>query len=130
VSWNAGSGAGERVYRVTSPADLQPTYKLGVGQLTLDLRKLNPVEPLQIDASVGIGELRVLLPEDTPTSATADVAVGTIDMPDQKPLDGADISRTWGNTLETGYEAGSLDLTLSAGLGQITVIEDTMEVVR
>lgn len=130
VSWNAGSGAGERVYRVTSPADLQPTYKLGVGQLTLDLRKLNPVEPLQIDASVGIGELRVLLPEDTTVSATSDVAVGTIDMPGERPIDGADVTRTWESTATTGLSAGSLDLTLSAGLGQITVIEDTLEVVR
>ena len=130
VSWNAGSGAGERVYRVTSPADVQPAYELGLGQLTLDLRKLDPSEPLQIYASVGIGEVRVLLPKDTTVSATSDVAVGTIDMPGEKPIDGADITRTWESTAPTGFSAGSLDLTLSAGLGQITVIEDTLEVVR
>ncbi len=92
IRWNTGSGAGERVYRVTSPADLQSSYELGAGELTLDLRRLDLTEPVQIDASVGVGELRVLLPEDTPTSATADVAVGTIDMPDQKTLDGVDIA--------------------------------------
>jgi len=130
VRWNAGAGAGERVYRVTSLEDLQSTYELGVGQITLDLRKLDPSVPLRIDASVGIGELKVLLPKAVDVTATADVAVGTINMPGEKPLDGVDVTRTWESTAATGSSVGSLDLTLSTGLGQITVIEDTLEVVR
>lgn len=130
VRWNVGAGAGERVIRVTSPEDLQPIYELGAGQLTLDLRKLNPVPPFQVDASVGIGELRVLLPQGAAATATADVAVGTIDMPDQRPLDGVDITRTWATNATPGTSSGLLDLTLSTGLGQVTVIEDTLEVSR
>lgn len=130
VRWNTGAGAGERAYRVTSQQDLQPTYELGVGQITLDLRKLDPSEPLQFDASVGIGELRVLLPQGVGVSATADVAVGTINMPGEKPLDGVDVTRTWESTAQTDFSARSLDLTLSTGLGQIDVIENTVEVVR
>jgi hypothetical protein len=125
VRWNAGAGAGERVYRVTSPEDLQPTYELGVGQLTLDLRRLDPSEPLQIDASVGIGELRVLLPATGAVATSSNVAVGTIDIPGEKPPDGVDVSRTWERTAETDFAAGSLDLTLSTGLGQITLIDDS-----
>ncbi len=130
VRWNTGAGAGERVYRVTAPEDLQTTYELGVGQITLDLRKLDPSVPLQIDASVGIGELKVLLPKGVDVTATANVAVGTINMPGERPLDGVDVTRTWESAAGTDFSAGSLELTLSTGLGQIDVIEDTVEVVR
>ena len=41
IDWNAGAGAGDRVYRVTTVDDLKPEYELGAGSLTLDLRRLD-----------------------------------------------------------------------------------------
>jgi hypothetical protein len=54
-------GMGERTERPTSAADLKSEYKLGVGQLTLDLSALSlaPGTRAQIKARVGIGELLV-----------------------------------------------------------------------
>ena len=58
IRWNAGAGAGDRTYRVASPDDLRPSYELGVGTLTLDLRRIDLAEPVTVDASLGAGELR------------------------------------------------------------------------
>lgn len=130
IRWNTGAGMGDPVYRVTSMDDLQPVYELGIGELTLDLRRLDVTEPVQIDASIGAGELRVLLPADVAVTTTADVAVGTIELPGERSSDGSDLSRTWERPASEPATSGSLDLTLSAGLGQVTLIDDTLEVVR
>jgi phage shock protein PspC (stress-responsive transcriptional regulator) len=123
VPWNTGAGVGERVYRVTSEQDLGSEYALGAGSLTLDLRRLEVTGPTSIDASVGLGELTVLLPPDLTVAADADVAVGTVTLPDEASVDGVDLARTWVQLGVPGaYPPGaSLDLTLSAGLGEITI---------
>lgn len=132
IRWNAGAGAGERVYRVTSQEDLRPEYELGVGELTLDLRRLDVTEPAEVDVSLGMGELIVLLPEDGAVTATADVAVGTIEMPGERSADGVDVQRTWERPAEVAsiVDAGSIDLTLSTGLGAVTVNDESLEVTR
>ncbi|MEO8106359.1 MAG: PspC domain-containing protein [Actinomycetes bacterium] len=123
IRWNTGAGAGERVYRVAELADLQPEYELGAGSLTLDLRRLEVTGPTSVDASVGAGELIVLVPRDLPVTADADVAIGTVAVPDRASTDGVDLQQAWEQPGTQGeYPAGaSLDLTLSAGLGEITI---------
>ena len=135
IRWNAGSGAGERVYRVTSQEDLQEEYELGAGELTLDLRRLDLTEPAEVDVSVGVGELIVVLPEDVPVSASADVAVGVIELPGERAVEGVDVSSSWDRVVDADTDAdtvtaGNLDLTLSTGLGQVTVIDESLEVSR
>jgi hypothetical protein len=130
IRWNAASGAGERVYRVTSQEDLKPEYELGAGELTLDLRRLDLTEPVEVDVSLGVGELIVVLPDDVPVSASADVAVGVIELPGERPVEGVDVNSSW-DRVDTGtVTAGTLDLTLSTGLGQVTVIDESLEVSR
>lgn len=130
IRWNAGAGAGDRVYRVTTQEDLQAEYALGVGELTLDLRRLDLTEPVDVDVSLGVGELIVVLPDDVPVSATADVAVGVIELPGERPVEGVDVSGAWDRAAEDTVTAGNLDLTLSTGLGQVTVIDESLEVSR
>src|SRR3954468_2006602 len=49
-------GVGERSYRPDAVAQLRPEYKLGVGQLDLDLRGLDlPAETTQVNVKLGIG---------------------------------------------------------------------------
>jgi hypothetical protein len=123
VRWNTGAGAGDRVYRVTSAQDLESEYALGAGSLTLDLRRLEVTGPTSIDASVGFGELIVLLPSDLTVGADADVAVGTVAFPDRESVDGVDVAQSWAQLGIPGeYPPGaSLELTLSAGVGEITI---------
>jgi phage shock protein PspC (stress-responsive transcriptional regulator) len=60
-----GDGIGERSYHVGSADNLRDRYALGIGELDLDLSKLTlPKGETHIDAHVGIGELRIVLPPD------------------------------------------------------------------
>jgi hypothetical protein len=68
---------GERGYRPASAADLRDKYELGMGELVVDLRQtdLPPGDvPLEID--LGIGEARVVVPEEVCVATDAQVGVG------------------------------------------------------
>jgi phage shock protein PspC (stress-responsive transcriptional regulator) len=70
-------GVGERDYRPSSAADLRDKYELGMGQLVVDLRQtdLPPGDvPLEID--LGIGDARIVVPEDVCVASDVHVGVG------------------------------------------------------
>ena len=72
-------GIGNREYRPASSADLHDHYQLGIGQLVIDLRDtdLPPGDvPLKLD--VGIGEARVLVPDNVCVVADAEVGMGNV----------------------------------------------------
>jgi hypothetical protein len=85
-------GVGEREFRPATVADLQPQYKLGVGHMDLDLRRLDlPAEATQVNVKLGMGEARVRVPAGTCVLTNADIGVGAADIPDRAG-EGFDIS--------------------------------------
>ena len=77
-------GTGEREYRPGSTADLRERYELGMGELVVDLRdtSLPPGDvPLQVD--LGVGEARVLVPEDVCVATRAEIGMGQSDVFDR-----------------------------------------------
>lgn len=114
-------GAGERLYRPATQAELADTYELGVGKMTVDLRRLELVGTEEVEASLGLGELIVLLPPDVAVEVDAEVGVGTVDFPSGGPEEGGiGVDRTWSRD----GEGGTLQLDLSTGMGAVTVIDD------
>jgi phage shock protein PspC (stress-responsive transcriptional regulator) len=79
-SWfnvSLGDGTGDRAYRPTAIAEVKPNYKLGIGNLRLDLSHIGPLtKNTRIKASVGIGELRIIVPRDASVSVDAHAKVG------------------------------------------------------
>ncbi|MFQ5967321.1 MAG: PspC domain-containing protein [Acidimicrobiia bacterium] len=70
---------GESVYRPDSTAVVQEEYRLGIGKLTVDLRSLEVIdERLSVTASVAIGEVEVLVPDDMSLTATGKVGIGEV----------------------------------------------------
>ena len=69
-----GTATGERSWVVSGSAD----YELGAGSATLDLRPLagRPTSGIRIEASVGAGELVVLVPEDLRVAIDSNVGLG------------------------------------------------------
>jgi phage shock protein PspC (stress-responsive transcriptional regulator) len=118
VNDTAGSGIGDRRW---VPTATSTSFELGAGQATLDLSKL-PAGSVDVDASVGVGELVVLLPADTRLVLDASVGLGDIDLPAQAPVSGGglDVQRTL-EPLTTTSDVTTVDLTAEVGLGNLEV---------
>jgi hypothetical protein len=72
-------GVGERDYRPSSVLDLRDTYQLGMGELVVDLRQTDlPPGDVPIGVDLGVGEARVIVPEDVCVATDAEVGIGEI----------------------------------------------------
>jgi hypothetical protein len=110
-------GVGDRTERPTTPAELA-SYELGVGNLTVDLRRLRvPPGTTPVAARVGIGELVVELPQGVSVEVKAVSGLGEVHVLGQE--EGGFASR-----VDTTSEVGGvrrLALDLRVGLGQVRV---------
>ncbi|MFJ8084841.1 PspC domain-containing protein [Streptomyces sp. NPDC096205] len=114
-------------WRPATVADVRPQYDLGTGVGTLDLSQLDLAKGQQvsIDAEVGMGRLRIVVPPDVTVKATIEVGVGDIQLPGEGKQD-VDVAA--GKTKETvlppvkGTKAGgAIELDLQVGVGQAEV---------
>ena len=118
---NLSGGVGDRTWRPASASDLDKPFELAIGDGTLDLRNLTvPAAGLTapISASVGVGQLTVLLPDDLDVQLTADVGAGQIDVQNNQ-IHGSD--RTMTTFIDVPDQTGVINLDLETGLGQIVV---------
>jgi phage shock protein PspC (stress-responsive transcriptional regulator) len=73
-------GVGDREYRPASAADLRDTYRLGMGQLVVDLRNTDlPPGDVRVGVDLGVGEARVLVPSDVCVATDAKVGIGDVE---------------------------------------------------
>ncbi|MBE7190057.1 PspC domain-containing protein [Jatrophihabitans endophyticus] len=72
-------GVGQKTW---GPAQLASSYRLGVGQATLDLRHLSAVSTTArtTRVTVGVGQLRILVPADANVEIQANVHIGQIQL--------------------------------------------------
>jgi len=85
-------GVGIRHLHYTSVAGLPAGDHLRVGQLTVDLRQVNPDRPRSYTASVGTGRLVVDLPAGVPTRLNGSVGNGMIISDGRQLSSGPDLS--------------------------------------
>jgi phage shock protein PspC (stress-responsive transcriptional regulator) len=72
-------GIGNRDYRPASSADLHDHYELGIGQLVIDLRNTElPAGDVPLKLDVGIGEARVIVPDDVCVVADTEIGAGNV----------------------------------------------------
>ncbi len=110
-------GIGERSYSVTNVEALRSEYQLGIGSLDLDLGALKlPLGETHVDASVDIGELRVIVPHDVALRIHGTAKAGEVDLPGSISGDGRNVES---DLVETGVRVLVLDA--HAGLGSVKV---------
>lgn len=110
-------GIGDAVEEPRSSAELEP-FRHGIGKLTVDLT--DPALELDgatVEASVGIGELLVLVPDDVDLTIDAHVGAGHIQALEREE-DGVDVDLDW-ITGTSGSEEVELDLDV--GIGNLRV---------
>jgi phage shock protein PspC (stress-responsive transcriptional regulator) len=74
-------GVGDRDYRPETLAQLESEYRLAIGSMTIDLRDV-PIHTgtTDVDASVAVGELVVLVPRDVTVEVHSEVGAGQVDV--------------------------------------------------
>ncbi len=76
---NLDGGIGEQTFRPTTVADAQVDQHLGIGRLTIDLTAVPLGEqPLTVEASVGYGQVLVIVPADAELRILSDVNAGHV----------------------------------------------------
>ncbi|HEX6421806.1 MAG TPA: hypothetical protein VFZ77_25100, partial [Acidimicrobiales bacterium] len=117
------AGLGERTVVVRSASDLGERHELLAGDLTIDLTgaPLRRTRPTRLEASVGAGRLRVLVPAAARVDVHATVGLGDIDAPRRDGGDATGVAVDETFTLGDGPGAPRLALDLSMGVGEVEV---------
>jgi phage shock protein PspC (stress-responsive transcriptional regulator) len=109
-----GDGVGSRTYQPTSINQIRSDYHEGIGELRVDLSHIGPVtKETHVKASVGIGELRIIVPTNVGVSLNAHAKAGEI-----FGLQGHDD----GKNAEVRVGQGLLVIDANVGAGRIDVV--------
>jgi hypothetical protein len=109
-----GDGVGSRTYQPTSINQIRSDYHEGIGDLRVDLSHIGPVtKETHVKASVGIGELRIIVPANVGVSLNAHAKVGEI-----FGLEGHDD----GKNAEVRVGQGLLVIDANVGAGRVDVV--------
>jgi phage shock protein PspC (stress-responsive transcriptional regulator) len=120
--WTAG-GFGDLDAAPTTLAQLQPNYERSAGDITLDLRRLplTGTGDVSTAASLGAGDITVLVPADTDVKLNGSAGLGDVMLGGQKvsgPGAKVDVEDLGADNVRSGRE---LVLTLSTGAGDVEV---------
>ena len=105
-------GVGDKSYAPAAIADLHKPYELGIGKLQVDLSNLPTNRRVAVEAKVGIGDLKVIVPHDATVAVDATVRACSISALGQED-DGSHARVVTGD--------GRLALDLHVGAGRIDV---------
>lgn len=108
---------GDAIEAPATPADID-TFEHGIGKLTVDLTAPGlEGEDLEVEATLGIGDLLVLVPEDADVTVDAHVGAGNIDALGLQE-DGLDVDL---DEEFPGLGEREIALELEVGLGNLRV---------
>lgn len=123
------AGVGDRVVVVAEDGRATDDHELTMGALELDLRDVegDRTDPPTIEASVGVGELRVLVPDDMEARVVASVGAGDINAEGVEDNgDGeVDLERRFTLERDDGTPEGEgrlVELDLRVDLGEVEVL--------
>ena len=112
-------GVGQRNYAPADASQLRPDYRLGMGELVVDLRDVDlPAGRTDVHVKLGIGHTVVRVPENACVSSDVKIGVGDAQVLDRQS-DGVDVAFAQSAT-PTG-DAPQLHLDADVGVGALEV---------
>jgi predicted membrane protein len=117
------AGTGEQTEIVDTPAELARDHELFAGQLTLDLRnvRLPAGETATVEAAVGAGQLRVVVPEDATVTVDAHLRAGEVVSDGGPDANESGVGLDEQFTLAGAAGGREIDLDLFVGVGSLEV---------
>ncbi len=113
----ADRGVGERSYAPSAVEDLLPEYRLGVGELVVDLSRMTFVGTTPtVQVTLGIGSAQVVVPPEVTVDLSGHVGAGELESPDGTVVDGLD--RDLETVVKGDPGAGTIVLELEVGMGE------------
>ncbi|MGY1811852.1 PspC domain-containing protein [Blastococcus sp. SYSU D00820] len=123
VPWADGAGVGDRTYRPASAAEVRDTYRLGAGDMTVDLSRVDVSdldEPIRLTVEHGVGDLDVVLPREADVQLDVDAGVGQVEVFDVGSSDGGFFPGT-GSGRDVGDDEAEIILSIEHGVGDLEV---------
>jgi phage shock protein PspC (stress-responsive transcriptional regulator) len=112
-------GMGERDYHPTTVSELQPRYKLGAGEMRIDLRNLRlPDGRTPLNVKLGAGHVVVYVPKDVCVSSRIKLGAGYAEVLDR---DSGGLDIDWPNVRTPPAGVPVLDLNADVALGAVEV---------
>jgi len=109
---HVGNGIGDRTYDVTGVSDLRSEYKLGIGDLRVDMRDVQlPVGVTPLRMRVDVGRLVLVVPHNAALRVHSEADVGSVNLLGRS-VDGREIDR---GVDESGKRVLELDAHVGAG---------------
>jgi hypothetical protein len=112
-------GIGSETYRPV--ATVEDEYRWAIGEMTLDLREADLPPDYEIEASVAIGHLMVIIPDDIDVHIIGRSGIGQVAILGLDASTGIDIDVEY-STVETGENG--LHLVLDVALGKVEVVSN------
>jgi phage shock protein PspC (stress-responsive transcriptional regulator) len=109
---HVGNGIGDQSYDVATLGDLRSEYKLGIGDLRVDMRDVQlPVGVTHLRMRVDVGRLVLVVPHDAALRVRTDADLGNVDLLGRS-ADGREVDRS---VDEPGRRVLDLDAHVGAG---------------
>lgn len=108
-------GVGQQTYVPVSVRSIGNGYDLGVGELRVDLTRLPAGSNANVNARVGIGQLKLIVPSGAKVAVMADVKAGSVDAFGRHE-DGTDVH-------VATADGGAINVRANVGAGHIEVVK-------
>jgi phage shock protein PspC (stress-responsive transcriptional regulator) len=123
VDSRVGGGVGDRTYRPATLSDLREVYRGGVGDMTVDLSRLDQGiagRGLEVRVEHGVGDLDVIVPRSADVQLEGDHGLGDVDVFDRgSETDGffpGEGTRSWSDDGRAEFV-----ITINSGVGDVEV---------
>lgn len=114
-------GVGDRTFNPTNLAAVQPAYRVGAGNLDLNLSRVRfPASGKTVQVSVGLGNLTVQVPKGTVVMVQARSGIGQVTVFGQS---GSRVQTTFFSGPSPAAGAPHLDLKTHVGIGDLQVMQ-------
>lgn len=117
---------GQRIHNPATFSEIPPDYRLGAGSLIVDLSGLDFTgQEVDVEAQVGLGELRVYVPRDVAVKVRGRIGIGDFDA---FGYGREGVGASFDHSIEGPN--GRIDLDTRVGAGELRVIQGSPDVDR